>query len=223
MDRPILTFASNSATLPLNKPTHPDPADEWHTRSRPYIAYFMLDTNSYIAYVLLMRSETARLTEWETTLGREIQRLQSERERVDSELQRATKKLELVKQMRLLEGGSAPGATPAVIAPKERRATPTAVREMAQKVLSESARPLHISEIHEQFVARGYAIPGSGTPFNILAHLVNDKSFVRVARGTYALAGSVPPEQVLPRAERKTRRRRRKAKKSETRPRVAEA
>ena len=170
-----------------------------------------------------MGNEAARLTEWEAALGGEIQRLQSERERIDSELQRATKKLELVKQMRLLEDGAAQSALPVVTAPKERRATPTAVREMAHKVLSESARPLHISEIHQQFVARGYAIPGSGTPFNILAHLVNDKSFVRVARGTYALAGSVPPEQVLPRAKRKTRRRRTRTKKSGTPPRVAKA
>jgi hypothetical protein len=169
-----------------------------------------------------MKDDLARLTAWEAALAREIKRLQGERERLDSELQRATKKLELVKQMRLLEDGSAQNVTPAVVAFKDGRPTPTAVREMAHKILSESARPLHISEIHEQFLARGYAIPGSGTPFNILAHLVNDKSFVRVARGTYALAGSVPPEQVLPRAERKARRRRRK-KKSTTRPRVAEA
>lgn len=170
-----------------------------------------------------MPTESVNLTEWEAALGREIQHLQTERERVDSELKRATKKLELVKQMRLLEGGSAQSGTPAVTALKEPRATPTAVREMAHRILAESARPLHISEIHEQFVTRGYAIPGSGTPFNILAHLVNNKSFVRVARGTYALAGSVPPEQVLPRAKRRARRRRRRTKKSAARPGVTEA
>jgi hypothetical protein len=170
-----------------------------------------------------MSNEVARLAEWEAALGQEIQLLQSERERIESELQRATKKLELVRQMRLLEDGSAQSAPPVATALKERRATPTAVREMAHKVLSESAGPLHISEIHQQFVARGYAIPGSGTPFNILAHLVNDKSFVRVARGTYALAGSVPPEQVLPKAERKASRRRTRKKRSATRPRVSEA
>jgi hypothetical protein len=170
-----------------------------------------------------MTNETARLAEWEAALGQEIQSLQGERERIDSELQRAAKKLDLVKQMRLLEGGSAQSVMPPVTTLKERRATPTAVREMAHKVLSESPRPLHISEIHEQFVARGFAIPGSGTPFNILAHLVNDKSFVRVARGTYALAGSVPPEQVLPKAARKARRHRTRTKKSATRPRAGEA
>jgi hypothetical protein len=164
-----------------------------------------------------------KLTEWEAALGREIERLQSEREHIDSELQRAMKKLDLVKQMRLLEGGSPETVMSVVVPLKDGRATPTAVREMAHRILSESARPLHISEIHEQFVARGYKIPGRGTPFNILAHLVNDKLFVRVARGTYALAGSVPPEQVLPKAERKVRHRTRRKKKSATRSRVIEA
>lgn len=170
-----------------------------------------------------MVNEAATLTEWEEALGQEIERLQGERERIDSELQRTTKKLELVKQMRLLEDGSAQSLTPTVKPLKEQRATPTAVREMACKILSESARPLHISEIHEHFIARGYAIPGSGTPFNILAHLVNDKSFVRVARGTYALAGSVPPEQVLPKAERKVKRHKKRRKKSTIRRGAAEA
>jgi hypothetical protein len=157
-----------------------------------------------------MKDELTRMAEWESALQSELERLQHERDRVDIELQRAAKKLELVKQMRLLES-SPTDATPR-IAPtiKEARATPTTVREMAHRILSESSRPLHISEIHQQFVARGYAIPGSGTPFNILAHLVNNKSFVRVARGTYALVGSVPEEQILPRAERKSKRRRRK-------------
>lgn len=159
-----------------------------------------------------MVDEGKRLAEWEAGLQREVERWQNERSRVDSELQRATKKLELVRQMRSLEAGPVPEKAPSPSTAKDGRATPTAVREMAHKILSESARPLHISEIHGQFLARGYAIPGSGTPFNILAHLVNDKSFVRVARGTYALAGSVPPEQVLPRAERKARRRKRRKK-----------
>lgn len=170
----------------------------------------MIDRNCYIAYIYTMKDEVARMAEWESALESELERLQRERNRVDAELQRAAKKLELVKQMRLLESSPTDAATRVPPTVKETRATPTTVREMAHRILSESPRPLHISEIHQQFVDRGYPIPGSGTPFNILAHLVNNKSFVRVARGTYALAGSVPQEQILPRAQRKARRRRRK-------------
>jgi hypothetical protein len=156
-----------------------------------------------------MVGELNKIAEWEEVLQHEVERLQGERDRVDSELQRALKKLELVRQMRSIDDPPTPQTLAAV---KEHRATPTAVRETAQRILLDAKRPLHISEIHKQFLDNGYAIPGSGTPFNILAHLVNDKSFVRVARGTYALAGTVPQEQVLPRAERKSRRRRRKKK-----------
>lgn len=158
-----------------------------------------------------MTDEEKRLSEWESTLQREVERLQSERSRIDAELQRAAKKLDLVRQMKSLDDGSAADTAVPPISP-DVRATPSSVREMTQRILSELGRPLHISEIHQQFVARGYPIPGGGTAFNILAHLVNDRSFVRVARGTYALAGTVPQEQVLPKAERKARRRRRRRK-----------
>ena len=165
---------------------------------------------SYIGYIRLVVDEEKRLADWESGLQREVERLQTARNRIDAELQRAAKKLDLVRQMRSLDDGHAIATSAA----SDVRATPGSVREMTQRILSELGRPLHINEIHQQFLARAYAIPGSGTPFNILAHLVNDKSFVRVARGTYALAGSVPPEQVLPKAERKARRRRRRRKAS---------
>ena len=157
-----------------------------------------------------MNDELQRLGEWEATLQQEVERWQRERALVEAELQRAMKKLELVRQMKSLESDGTGAVTEEAAIPKAGRATPAGVREMAQRILSESARPLHISEIHKEFLSRGYLIPGNGTPFNILAHLVNDRSFVRVARGTYALTGSVPQEQVLPKAERKTRRRKRK-------------
>jgi hypothetical protein len=153
--------------------------------------------------------EMTDLLKWETALQSEIEDLRRRREQLDAEIQKRTKKLELIKQMRLLEeepGGTCATSSAAI----EVRATPKAVKESAQRILKESQGPLHISSIHRQFQERGYPIPGSGTPFNILAHLVNDKTFVRVARGTYALAGSVPQEQVLPKATRKPRKKHRK-------------
>ncbi len=88
------------------------------------------------------------------------------------------------------------------------------VRELTQKILTEAAGPLHINEIHRQFVSKGYPIPGGGTPFNILVHLLNNKTFVRVARGTYAIAGTVPEEQVLARAPKVRKPRKSKKRKS---------
>lgn len=159
-----------------------------------------------------MIDESDKLSEWEAALEREIVRWQGERSRIESELQRATKKLELVRQMKSLDAATISEIAFPSSALKDSRATASSVREMTQAILSKSERPLHINKIHKQFLENGYAIPGRGTPFNILAHLVNDKSFVRVARGTYALAGTVPQEQILPKAERKVRHRRRKKK-----------
>jgi hypothetical protein len=149
------------------------------------------------------------LAGWEAALQSELEHLQKQRNEIDAQLQIASKKLDLVRQMKLLEDSPKDAYAPVLTGLKDARTTPIAVREMAQKVLSDAPGPLHISEIHRQFQERGYAIPGGGTAFNILAHLVNSKSFVRVARGTYALAGSVPPELVLPRAARKVRQRKR--------------
>jgi hypothetical protein len=157
------------------------------------------------------KSELNRFSEWEASLKAELDLLRKQRAELDLELQRVQRKLDLVRQMRALE--ETPEADiskePFPITASESKATPTGVREMAKKILSDSQRPLHISEIHRIFLQRGYPIPGGGTPFNILAHMVNDKGFVRVARGTYALAGSVPEEQVMAKAPRRKKARRR--------------
>lgn len=145
--------------------------------------------------------------EWVEGLKAELEGLLKQRAELETKIRHLSKKMELVRQMRALE--QTPGVEQAlIVAPSEvseARATPQSVKETVRSILTESSRPLHISEIHRRFVDAGYPIPGGGTPFNILAHLVNDKGFVRVARGTYALAGSVPEEQIMPKSPRKKR------------------
>lgn len=166
---------------------------------------------TYLAYIGYMDNTLAHLGEWESSLQRELQDMRQRREALDTGIQRVTKKLELIRQMRLLESPSSDIAEVTEFSPaQDARPTPVAVREGVKKILTDSARPLHISEIHREFLRRSLPIPGGGTAFNILAHVVNDRTFVRVARGTYALAGSVPVAQILPKAQRKARRRRRK-------------
>lgn len=163
-----------------------------------------------------MKKELAHLTEWGSSLQKELEDLRRRREALDADIQRLSKKLELIRQMQLLEG---PSADTSVVTETptsaEARPTPIAVRDGVKKILTDFARPLHISEIHREFLKRGLPIPGSGTAFNILAHVVNDKTFVRVARGTYALAGSVPEDQVLPKAQSRMRKRRSRRRKHE--------
>ena len=153
-----------------------------------------------------------KLMAWEESLRKQAESLHEARQEIESKLQKVSRQLELVRQMRDLEEGSTTVVENAQL-PKvlsEPRTTPANVRESAKQILVDAGGPLHINEIHRRFAERGYPIPGAGTPFNILVHLTNDKSFVRVARGTYAVAGSVPEEQVLKKAPpvRKTRKHR---------------
>ncbi len=160
--------------------------------------------------------ELKRLLEWETLLSSELEELSRQREDLEARFQKVSRKLELVRQMRSLEepcsaDDSLEKQKPVIF---ENRATPATVRELTHKILTDAAGPLHINDIHRHFLDKGYPIPGAGTPFNILVHLVNDKAFVRVARGTYAIAGTVPEDQVLARAPKTRKPRKSKKRKS---------
>jgi hypothetical protein len=150
--------------------------------------------------------ELGRLQQWEQSLSTEVEALKKRRADIDADIQQQLKKLELVRQMLALEGGSPDHAGDQPLAASEARATPTGVREATKAILTEIGHPLHINDIHQAFIDRGYPIPGGGTPFNILVHLAKSSGFVRVARGTYALAGSVPEAQVLPEQPRRAKR-----------------
>jgi hypothetical protein len=58
-------------------------------------------------------------------------------------------------------------------------------------------RALHISELHEELLARGVPIPGRGTEANLIVRLQrSDGRFVRVGRGMYA-----PQKMKIPEAK----------------------
>jgi hypothetical protein len=44
-----------------------------------------------------------------------------------------------------------------------------------------------IGAIHAEFIRRGYALPGRGSPTNLVAHLGVTDQITRHARGVYAL------------------------------------
>jgi hypothetical protein len=54
--------------------------------------------------------------------------------------------------------------------------------------LAKEGAPLHYREIHSRVVAAGREVPGRDGAANLLAHIGRDPRFVRVGRGTYALA-----------------------------------
>ena len=172
-----------------------------------------------IGYIGAMKDSYNRtLSEWEFALTAELAELRNKRNEIQRDFERVSRKLELIRQMRALEAPHSPAQPITPFQPSESKATPASVREMAMKILSDHSRPLHISEIHRAFLDRGYPIPGKGTPFNILAHMVNNKSFARISRGTYALRDAVLPEQIMPKAVPRRRKRRLRRKVKGTKP-----
>ncbi len=151
--------------------------------------------------------EPGQLRQWEQELNAQIEALRQRYSEVESELQRSVRKLELVRQMLAVdEKGIEPQQICAVDS-SILRPTAVTVRDSVRKVLEDAGKPLHISEIHQEFLRRGYPIPGGGTPFNILAHIVKNRAFVRLARGTYALSENVPADQILVARDGKRKRR----------------
>jgi len=61
------------------------------------------------------------------------------------------------------------------------------VVEGAVQILRERRTPLRIQDIHAEFLRRQLALPGSGTPANIAAHLVYRDLFTRPRRGVIGL------------------------------------
>jgi hypothetical protein len=84
------------------------------------------------------------------------------------------------------------------------------VVERAVEILREAGKPLHINDLHAQFLARDYTIPGAGTPANLIVHLRKAPEIASPQRGMYGLTediGFVRPRRTKKRA---TTRRRRK-------------
>ena len=64
------------------------------------------------------------------------------------------------------------------------------VRTDVSEILEGAGRPLHINEIHAEFIKRGLEVPGAGKPNNITVHLSEAPAIRSTARGYYELAGT---------------------------------
>jgi len=142
-----------------------------------------------------------QLLEWKTKLVFEIEKLKAEADDIASQMQKKVHQVDLVDK--LIASHSDP---PQRVVLEERKlhakeivtsgspiATATEVKDHVYEILKDANRPMNINEIHAEFLRRGYAIPGKGTPFNILVHVNREvkgsksNRFVWVGRGTYAI------------------------------------
>lgn len=59
-------------------------------------------------------------------------------------------------------------------------------------VLREVGRPLHINDLLDEYVKRGYKVPGQGKAANISVHISGWADIENPERGIYGLVGSTP-------------------------------
>jgi len=141
-----------------------------------------------------MSVDTDVLNSWRESLEREIEEiraqlgpLEARLERKQAELAALTHLMAITSDAKLSDTGTPPTSTQA--------ATPESFLDTVHQVLSSEGRPIHYVELHRQLAALGVRIPGANPAANLLTHISRDARFVRVARGTYGIAGRDTPQR----------------------------
>lgn len=126
------------------------------------------------------------------------------------EIERKHREIALLDDLLRLHSGDdrAVKGTATLVRPSRASRTNTSVVENSKRIIAEIGRPLHIAELRRVFLERGIPIPGQGRDANLISHLRRSPEIVRIKRGFYALADSVP-EPTSPNSTRPRRRRRR--------------
>ena len=65
------------------------------------------------------------------------------------------------------------------------------------EILVDVGRPLHINEIHAEFIKRGFEVPGAGKPNNITVHLSDATEILSPSRGYYAIKNAGQPDSTV--------------------------
>jgi hypothetical protein len=139
--------------------------------------------------------EIDKLQQWKKSVETEIQAITDTIQSLNGDLQRKNQQHALICKLIDSENGSfaldGDDANRSLVA--RQIVTPSQVTERVYEILSEAKQPMNIKTIHEEFIRRGYPIPGKGTHFNILVHIVRELKnkkggrFKRDGRGTYSL------------------------------------
>lgn len=141
------------------------------------------------------------LDTWRAGLEQRVADLEAQIRPLSADLDRTKVQLDLVNKLIDIQSGAA--ATPL---PPSVPSNGGDILEAIEKIIRDAGKPLHISEICRLFTNTGRAIPGQGTPSNLIAYITRGPSrFVRIAKGTYGLPGMASP---MVRKRRRRRRRR---------------
>jgi hypothetical protein len=113
-----------------------------------------------------------------------VVRLANEAERIQRQLAQARTQLNLMYEL-LATVTHAPVGLQGRGSPA--RSVRETVAEAVRSMLLERGAPMRIQDIHSEFLRRELPLPGSGTPANIAAHLVDRGVFSRPRRGIFGL------------------------------------
>ena len=120
---------------------------------------------------------------WVSEAEAEVARLTEEAEMVTRQLTEARRRLSLLHEI-LAAVSKDPTAAKTEIEPISTRER--VIRDTL-RILMDAGRPMAISAIYAEFIRRGYALPGRGSPTNLVAHLGTTDRVARLARGIYGL------------------------------------
>lgn len=172
-----------------------------------YTANIQFDIHKNTAYIKCVNQQTfPEIEALQQKLRERLDELQSQIDPLAAEAGRIRTQLGLVDK--LLKVSCGEDTTPGEAAINEQPGNGRNIANIIAKILADAASPLHISMIREAYLKEGNTIPGKGNESNLLAYVVRDPRFVRVAKGTYGLAenGFIPQA-----AKRRRKRRKRKA------------
>lgn len=127
---------------------------------------------------------------WVAEAEAEVARLSDELDRAGRQLAEARRRLTLLYEV-LAAVSKDPASARTDIEPMPTRER--VIRD-ALAVLRDTRRPMRIGDIHAEFIRRGFALPGRGTPTNLVAHLGSTDRITRLARGVYALPAALEAE-----------------------------
>ncbi len=130
--------------------------------------------------------DPATVREWISKAEEEISELTAQAEDVQRRLAQGRVQLGLLYELLASVGGEAISRRSDLIAPE--KSVRERVVEATVQILLDQGEPMRIQDIHAEFLRRRFPLPGSGTPTNIAAHLVDRSIFTRPGRGTFGLA-----------------------------------
>jgi hypothetical protein len=174
-----------------------------HASARTYSIY-TIDIHNNTVYIDCVNQQT--LPEIEALQERLRNRLEEIREQIDPlaiEAARIRTQLGLVDRLLKVSRGEDATSDEAAI---NQQGNGRNVANTIARILADAASPLHISVIRQTYLREGNTIPGKGTESNLLAYVVRDPRFVRVAKGTYGLG----EHGLIPQAAKRRRKRRKR-------------